>query len=136
MRHKKHDVNEGMLLRLLLITNYFSFFIPLISLSCPFSIPPCSYPLPLQSLSYPFLLPHISLSYAAPHSRIQEVTRLAKLESLVDRLPEGYNTKVGERGLKLSGGEKQRVAIARCLLKDSPIVLLDEVCAVLILSSS
>ena len=41
-------------------------------------------------------------------------------------LPEGYNTKVGERGLKLSGGEKQRVAIARVILKNPPILILDE----------
>ncbi len=59
--------------------------------------------------------------------RIQEVVKLAKLDALISRLPEGYDTQVGERGLKLSGGEKQRVAIARCLLKGSPIVILDEV---------
>ena len=63
----------------------------------------------------------------ASEDRINEVTRLAKLDALISRLPDGFNTRVGERGLKLSGGEKQRVAIARCLLKDSPIVLLDEV---------
>ena len=63
----------------------------------------------------------------ASEDRINDVTRLAKLDALISRLPDGFNTRVGERGLKLSGGEKQRVAIARCLLKDSPIVLLDEV---------
>lgn len=62
----------------------------------------------------------------AANPRMQQVLRLAQLDSLVKRLPAGLETRVGERGLKLSGGEKQRVAIARCLLKDSPVVLLDE----------
>lgn len=62
----------------------------------------------------------------ATQERIEEVAKLAKLDNLIARLPDGYDTKVGERGLKLSGGEKQRVAIARCFLKNSPIVLLDE----------
>ena len=73
---------------------------------------------------------YYNISYGdlkASKERVQEVTRLARLDELIARLPDGYNTIVGERGLKLSGGEKQRVAIARCLLKDSPIVLLDEV---------
>lgn len=65
---------------------------------------------------------------AAPAEKVMEVARLAKLDSLIERLPQGLDTMVGERGLKLSGGEKQRVAIARCLLKDAPIVMLDEVC--------
>eukprot|EP01036_Dinobryon_divergens_P022502 gene22503-30763_t len=58
--------------------------------------------------------------------RIEEVVKLTKLDGLVRRLPQGYDTTVGERGLKLSGGEKQRVAIARCLLKNAKIVVLDE----------
>lgn len=58
---------------------------------------------------------------------VWEVVKLAKLDALVERLPLGLDTMVGERGLKLSGGEKQRVAIARCLLKKAPIVILDEV---------
>ena len=52
--------------------------------------------------------------------------RLAQIDGFIARLPDGYETPVGERGLKLSGGEKQRVAIARTILKDPPILILDE----------
>ena len=52
--------------------------------------------------------------------------KLANLEEFVERLPDGLETRVGERGLKLSGGEKQRVAIARTILKDPDILILDE----------
>lgn len=57
---------------------------------------------------------------------LQRALRMAHLEEFVARLPEGLETRVGERGLKLSGGEKQRVAIARVILKDPPILILDE----------
>jgi ATP-binding cassette subfamily B protein len=62
---------------------------------------------------------------AAPEA-IAAAVRAAQLESFVAALPDGYDAMVGERGLKLSGGEKQRVAIARTILKDPPILILDE----------
>ncbi|WP_336486580.1 ABCB family ABC transporter ATP-binding protein/permease [Methylobacterium nigriterrae] len=57
---------------------------------------------------------------------VREAARLAQIDGFVSGLPEGYDTPVGERGLKLSGGEKQRVAIARTILKAPPILVLDE----------
>jgi ATP-binding cassette subfamily B protein len=62
---------------------------------------------------------------------LHRVARIARLDEVVERLPHGWHTRVGEAGSTLSGGEKQRVSIARALLKDAPIVLLDEATAAL-----
>ena len=62
----------------------------------------------------------------ASMAEIEEAARLAALSDFVARLPDGWHTRVGERGLKLSGGEKQRVAIARAILKDPAILIFDE----------
>jgi ATP-binding cassette subfamily B protein len=62
----------------------------------------------------------------ATPEEVREAARLAQIDRFIGSLPEGYDTPVGERGLKLSGGEKQRVAIARTILKAPPILVLDE----------
>lgn len=72
---------------------------------------------------------YYNVAYANPHASKQEVEHaiaMAHLDTFIKRLPDGYNTEVGERGLKLSGGEKQRIAIARVLLKKPAIYVFDE----------
>ena len=62
----------------------------------------------------------------ATHEQIVEVAKRARCHDFIEQLPDGYNTIIGENGSSLSGGEKQRISIARALLKDAPVVILDE----------
>jgi ABC-type transport system involved in Fe-S cluster assembly fused permease/ATPase subunit len=75
-----------------------------------------------------------NLRYANPDCKDEDVFAACRAASIHDKIlgfPDGYNTKVGERGLRLSGGEKQRVAIARTILKNPRIIMLDEATAAL-----
>ena len=63
---------------------------------------------------------------SATDEEVVEAAKKANVHDTIARLPEGYQTKVGERGLMISGGEKQRLAVARVLLKDPPILFFDE----------
>ena len=72
---------------------------------------------------------YYNIAYGKPGATTEEIeqaARLAQIHDFIVSLPQGYKTKVGERGLKLSGGEKQRVAIARTILKNPRILILDE----------
>ncbi len=70
-----------------------------------------------------------NIAYGSPgasHAQVEEAARAARIHDFIASTPAGYGATVGERGLKLSGGEKQRVAIARTLLKNPPILIFDE----------
>ena len=65
----------------------------------------------------------------ATDEEVMNAARLANCDEFISRLPDGYNTIIGENGAKLSGGERQRISIARAFLKDAPVILLDEATA-------
>jgi ATP-binding cassette subfamily B protein/subfamily B ATP-binding cassette protein MsbA len=70
-----------------------------------------------------------NIAFGRPHARLEEIVaaaRLARIHESIERLPEGYDTVVGEQGATLSEGEKQRLTIARAILRGSPILILDE----------
>jgi ATP-binding cassette subfamily B protein len=72
---------------------------------------------------------YYNIAYGRPgatQAEVEQAARLARLHDFIQRLPDGYQTRVGERGLKLSGGEKQRVAIARVILKRPSLLIFDE----------
>ena len=70
-----------------------------------------------------------NIAYAKKDASQEDVLRACKYaaaDEFIEKLPEGYNTMIGENGIRLSGGQKQRISIARAILKESPIILLDE----------
>ena len=72
---------------------------------------------------------HNNIAYGQPETardRVEQAARNALAHDFILRMPQGYDTIIGEKGLRLSGGEKQRIAIARAILKDAPILILDE----------
>jgi ABC-type multidrug transport system fused ATPase/permease subunit len=78
-------------------------------------------------LFYGTVLENIRLARpAATREEVERAAELAGAAEFIDRLPQGYDTGIGERGVRLSGGEAQRLAIARAFLKDAPVLIMDE----------
>ena len=73
------------------------------------------------------ILENIKMGLDKTNTQVAEAAKKAQIHEFIMSLPKGYDTSLGEHGIKLSGGEKQRISIARAILKDSPIVILDEV---------
>ena len=70
-----------------------------------------------------------NIAYAKTEATDEEIVKACKFaaaDEFIEKLPKGYNTMIGENGLRLSGGQKQRISIARAVLKEAPIILLDE----------
>ena len=66
---------------------------------------------------------------SATHEQVVEAAKKACCHDFIEKLPDGYNTVIGEGGASLSGGERQRISIARAIMKDSPVIILDEATA-------
>ncbi len=70
-----------------------------------------------------------NIAYGKPHAsraEIEEAARIANAQEFIDKMPQGYDTMVGERGVTLSGGQAQRIAIARAVIRNTPLLILDE----------